>query len=379
MGRPLRILEVISGVARGFGGPSKVMHETCLALSNLGHHVELLATNVDTAGFLDLPLDVPLWEPSYRRFLTRALAPRSPHWSPRFVKHLDERLSGVDIVHVHGLFSFPTSGAMRHLRRQGVPYIVRPCGHLDHVALKTGAKLKRVWFECIDRGNIDGAAFIQAATPLEERDVMRMRPKAPVLVIPQGVDLEQTPDAERVIEDEYLLFLGRVHPIKGLDLLLEAYALAPSLPGLVVAGPSLDGHRERLAATAERLGLLEKVRFLDDVRGARKSALLRDARALVLPSRSENFGVVVVEAAGHGTPVVVAKTVGLADFVEQDEAGLVFSRDAKGLSEALLKVVSDPHRFKSGSRRLANRFSWAATALVLEQAMLRAIGRADGR
>ncbi len=377
MARPLRILEVISGVAPGFGGPSKVVRETCAALANLGHHVELLATNADTTGFLDRPIGEPLWEGTYQLFLTRALAPRSPHWSPQFVSELDKRIGNVDIVHVHGLFSFPTSFAMRHLRKHGVPYIVRPCGHLDHEALRSRATLKRLWFEGIDRANIDNAVFIQAATPLEEREMRQVGPKAPVLVIPQGVDVEQVPGAARVVEGEYLLFLGRLHPIKGLDLLLEAYALAPSLPQLVIAGPSLDGYREQLVATSKRLGLENKVRFIDDVQGPKKSALLRDSRTLVLPSLSENFGVVVVEAAGHGTPVVVANTVGIAEFVEQDDAGLVFSRDGKQLSQALLKVVNEPNdRWKGGSLRLASRFHWSATALVLESAMLKALGRA---
>jgi glycosyltransferase involved in cell wall biosynthesis len=377
MGRPLlRILEVISGVAPGFGGPSKVVRETCTALANLGHHVELLATNADTTGFLDRPIGEPLWEGTYQLFLTRAVVSQSPQWAPRFVSELDKRIKDVDIVHVHGLFSFPTSFAMRHLRKRGVPYIVRPCGHLDHEAFRRRATLKRLWFEWIDRANIDNAAFIQAATPLEEREMRQVGPKAPVLVIPQGVEVEQEVDAARVIKGEYILFLGRLHPIKGLDLLLEAYALAPSLPPLVIAGANHGGHRERLVAASERLGIGRQVRFLDDIRGSQKSALLRDARALVLPSLSENFGVVVVEAAGHGTPVVVADTVGLAEFVELDGAGLVFSRDAKQLSQALMQIVNEPNdRRKSGSLRLASRFHWNATALVLESAMLQAIGR----
>ncbi len=378
MGRPLRILEVISGVAPGFGGPSKVVNETCQALAQLGHHVELLATNADTAGFLESPVGVPLWEATFRRFLTPVLAPRSPHWSPRFVSHIDERIPHVDIVHIHGLFSFPTSMTMRHLRKRGVPYVVRPCGHLDHEALQTRPGLKRMWFEWLDRKNLDGAAFIQAATRLEQIEMMRIGPKAPVLVIPQGVDIRQEPSAPRIIEGDYLLFLGRIHPIKGLDLLLEAYALAKSLPPLVIVGPCLDDYREKLVAMAANLRIKDKVHFLDDVQGAKKSALLRDARALVLPSLTENFGVVVVEAAGHGTPVLVADTVGLAEFVLSFDAGLVFERAAKTLSEALVRVVSEPRgRFKVGSQRLAENFRWSTTALVLEAAMHRALEGGD--
>lgn len=374
MRKSLRILEVIAGMAPGFGGPSKVVRETCVALAQLGHHVELLATNVDTVGFLPSPVGVPLWEGTFHRFLSPALSSKSPQWAPRFVRDLEDRLKQVDIVHVHGLFSFPTSMAMRHLRKVGVPYIVRPCGHLDHVALQSRSTLKRVWFELLDRKNINGAAFIQAATPLEHLEMMSVGPTAPVRVIPQGVDIDRAVDAPRIIQGDYLLFLGRVHPIKGLDLLLAAYAVTPSLPLLVVAGPSLYDYRETLVAQAKRLGIESRVRFLDDVRGTVKSALLRDAIALILPSLSENFGVVIVEAAGHGTPVVVADTVGLAEFVITDDAGLVFSRHEKTLSETLAQIVNEPNdRYKAGCARLAARFQWSATAQVLESAMQRVL------
>jgi glycosyltransferase involved in cell wall biosynthesis len=165
------------------------------------------------------------------------------------------------------------------------------------------------------------------------------------------------------------LFLGRLNWKKGLDRLLAAFARVDDAR-LVIAGNDDDRYRPALEERARQLGLADRVTFTGPVHGASKAALLTGAQLLVLPSYSENFGNVVLEAMAAGRPVVVTPEVGLAPVVASTGAGLVAEGGPERLSRAMATLLGDPalrlDMGRRGEHAVAARFSWPAVAAQME-------------
>src|SRR5207247_3904807 len=175
------------------------------------------------------------------------------------------------------------------------------------------------------------SSLVHFTSQMEESDAKRTGVPIPrAAIIPNGVELP--PDRAANRGDE-LLFLGRINWKKGLDRLIEAMRLLPEAR-LTIAGNDEENYRAALPP-------VENVRFAGPVSGAAKDELLRGAAALVLPSYSENFGNVVLEAMAVGTPVVVTPEVGLAEEVARSGAGVVAPGDPPALAAALRALLAD--------------------------------------
>ncbi len=180
----------------------------------------------------------------------------------------------------------------------------------------------------------------------------------------------------------YVLFLGRINWKKGLDRLLAAFARVDDAR-LVIAGNDDDQYRPALEARAQQLGLADRVTFTGPVHGASKAALLTGAQLLVLPSYSENFGNVVLEAMAAGRAVVVTPEVGLAPVVASIGAGLVADGGPESLSRAMATLLRDPAQRlamgKRGEQAVAERFSWPTVAAQMEALYESVITRGKAR
>jgi glycosyltransferase involved in cell wall biosynthesis len=354
------------------GGPVFAVHGLCRALARRGHAVTVFTTDVHGAG--SLPPEVPRGEPveidgvEVRYFPVET--PRRLYRSPALAAALGAEVGGFEIAHLHSVFLRPTAVAARAAEWAGVPYLLAPRGMLvpDLIA-RRGALRKLLWLHLVERRTLAAAAGLHATTELEARDAARLGlPLPPVYVVPNGIEVEGDP-AHRGSEGGYVLFLGRLSWKKGLDRLIPALARAPGAE-LVVAGNDEEGLRPELERLAERHGVAGRVRFPGPVHGEEKAALLRGAAVVVLPSRSENFGNVVLEAMAAGRPVVVTPEVGLADAVLEEQAGLVAAGDPESLGSALTTLLADPKTAEAMGRRGAGaarrRFGWDAVAGRME-------------
>lgn len=372
----LRILHVMGGVALDWGGPSRVVREMATHLGARGHEVVLLATDV-APGRRRAPLGAPgqpLPDGDYRIDLRRSDMLRPPYVSLAHTAELWRVARAFDVAHVHGVFNAPVTAGMMALRRRGVPYIVRACGMLDPWSLGEGGKVKGLFYRAIERPNLRAAGAIQVSTPHEERAVAALALGVPIACLPQGVGRGPPAPAEAPWPRPYVLSFGRVARKKGLALLIDA--LVGLDVDLVIVGPDELGHRAELEARAAG----RRVHFAGAVREPRdKAAWYAHARAFALPSADENFGIAVVEAAQHGTPVVVSDQVGLAPHVLMDGAGLVVPREVSALHAALTEVLARGRAaYADGASRLAARFDWERLVVDLE-ALYRRVARARAR
>ena len=384
----MRLLHVIPTYVPAWrhGGPVAATHGLCKALAARGHEVTVFTTDVHGTGTLDVPRAAPVVVDGVTVWYFPVAAPRRLYRSPAMGAALvpGGGLQGVaafDLVHLHSVFLWPTAAAARAARRAGVPYLVAPRGMLVSDLLRRRGRLrKRLWIRLVERRTLARAAAIHATSELEAADLARLGlglALPPVRVVPNGVEIEPLlPDAPlspavraALACPGLLLFLGRVSWKKGLDRLVAALAHAPQAT-LAIAGNDEEGYLATVERLAAEAGVAARVLRLGPVHGADKAALLHGAAALVLPSYSENFGNVVLEAMAAGCPVVVTPEVGLAATVAETGAGVVTSGEPALLGAALGRLLADPAaRAAMGSRgaeAAARHFSWQAIAGRME-------------
>jgi glycosyltransferase involved in cell wall biosynthesis len=217
------------------------------------------------------------------------------------------------VLHSNGLWRLPNVYPGWAASRTGAPLVVSPHGMLGPGALQFSSGRKRLFAALVQNRALEAVTCFHATSEKEIEDIQAYGLRAPVALIANGIDV---PDA--ALEDAYsqetprrreLLYLGRVHPKKGLDRLVAAWAhVEARFPDwdLRIVGPSEIGHGEELRAQAQGLGL-GRVRFYDGLYGDDKSLAYRDADLFVLPTLDENFGMVVAESLANGTPVVCTK------------------------------------------------------------------------
>jgi glycosyltransferase involved in cell wall biosynthesis len=228
----------------------------------------------------------------------------------------------------------------------------------------------------VERRNLESAAAVHVTSRREREEADAFGFNFPrFFEVPNGVDDrvaagEASTMVANLGDQPFVLFLGRINWKKGLDRAIAAMALVPDV-NLVVAGPDEDGYRavvEQLAATH---GVASRVVFTGSADAADKAALFRQACVLLLPSYSENFGNVVIEAWAEGCPVIVTPEVGLADVVHESGGGWVVNGTPKELAAAIARVASSPVlRDEAGERGRAEgrrQFTWSAVAERMER------------
>ena len=413
----VRILHIVAGLPPG-GGIAGVVPTLCRHLCLLGHEVTLAT--------LDGPLSEAAQAAEAAGVRLVRFAPSFPcalYFSWQMLRGLPALVRAVDVVHVHSLWTFPVWWGCRCALRARKPLVMSPHGCLDPVRLRHSAWKKRLvgW---IDRWCLRRAAVVHATSEMEREWVMdycdhpvvamgrvkgngdhpvaamgsvktgerardgrgdsqeaRCREREErIVVIPNGVEQgnaeRRTQNVERRSgERKTVLYLGRLHPLKGLDLLVEAWgrirsslvhycdsafvadgqgtedggqetrdegreteanALMNSRTNdlaswrLVVAGPDEQGTLKTLKEQVARLGLEESVVFADPVYGEEKWRMMAAADIFVLPTRSENFGIVVAEALACGVPVVTTKGAPWAELLGYCDHPVVAMGRVKG-------------------------------------------------
>jgi len=245
--------------------------------------------------------------------------PRRLGVSPGLRRWLEARVASreCDVIHNHGLWTMPNVYAGRVYRRhRQCKAVVSPHGMLSGWALEHHAVRKRVFWRLLQEDVLRDAACFHATCLSEYEDIRRLGFTQPISVFSHGIDvprLQRPPLTHR----QRMLFLGRIHPSKGIDILLRAWSALHchfSQWELHIAGPDQGGYLAVMKALAAKLNV-QRVVFCGPLYGRDKLRAYREATLLVLPTRSENFGTVVAEAMAAGTPVIVTVAAPWKDLV----------------------------------------------------------------
>lgn len=367
---------MIPALAARYGGPSVAALRMCEALRGAGVSTVLAATDADGPGRLAVEVGCETTFEGMQTLFFPRLASESLKFSPALASWLAKHVAGYDVVEVHGVFSHATIAAARASRRNGVPYVVRPLGQLDPWSLSQGRLRKRLFLAVAGRRALEGAAGIHWTAEDEKRLAPAAVSSQRGFVIPLGVEEElfeedgEPPQAR----GRTVLFLSRLHAKKNVETLIASFAEATRTPelstwSLRIAGEGDPTYSERLRELVRSLGAEARIQFVGWLSGPAKRQALREAAFLALPSRQENFGIVVAEAMACGTPVIVSEAVNLAPVIRERGAGWVVPLDAAALVRGLLEaLVSDQERERRGraARVLAaERFRWSAVGRAL--------------
>ncbi|MFN7134292.1 MAG: glycosyltransferase, partial [Myxococcales bacterium] len=237
---------------------------------------------------------------------------------------------------------------------------------------------KRPYWTLVERPRLANAAALHATSEMERTDLERLVPGVPVVVVPNGVDL---PPAVQVPRDpRQVVFLGRLHPKKGLDILVTALArVARTFPDVhaVVAGPDDAAEWPRIERLLEGMSPRPRVRYVGEVKGEHKFRLLAQSAVFALPSHAENFGQAVVEAMSVGTPVLVSRNTPWSS-VEARGAGAWLENTPEAFAEGLCRVLADPAGaavMGTQASALAREFSWSSVGEAMAAAYASVLDR----
>jgi glycosyltransferase involved in cell wall biosynthesis len=353
-----------------YGGPPRTIFGLCRALQCAGVEVEVITTTANGAN--DLPASPPegdRYEGVPVRYLPRAFPKR--FFGAALHAPIEAALLRADICHVHGMWNAPEWAASRLAMARRVPYVLSPRGMLHGAARRRGRMRKAVAWALLEHRSVAGAARLHATSNGEALVLSQHASRDRIVVVPNGVDVDAARRSPSVrarlgipAAAPVIAFVGRVHPIKRLDLLAAAVAIlrrTHPTAHLIIAGPDEHGCLAMLAPRLAPLGAA--AHCIGEATDAEKWALLADSTALVLCSDSENFGVSVVEAMAAGVPVVVARTCPW-EIVERERCGLWVDQNAEAIASALSSLIAHPERARAMGARgaaLARRaYSWAA-------------------
>ena len=256
-----------------------------------------------------------------------------------------------DLVHIHAVFNHSSVTAAHACRKANVPYLVRPLGTLEPWSMAQKSVRKRLFWQVAGKAMLRRAAAVHYTTEAEKLTTQRLLRLNHGKVIGLGIaNGSSTLGAKEKLascfpelaQQPYVLVLSRLHPKKGLDVLLDAFSILVQQPAFahwksVIAG---DGPAEYVSMLKQKSG--HGVQFTGWLDGEKKDAMLSNASLLALPSHQENFGLCVMEALSHAVPVLVSPHVNLAEEIVLANAGWISTVDKDALSTRLAEALADP-------------------------------------
>lgn len=379
----MNVLHVIPGLAARTGGPAISVVESSLAVRNCGVETTIFATDLAEAASAPThtrasPLDLAPGTSELDIQLFPARRPYRLAYSPLLSRALGTRVAKYDIVHIHSLYLFPQYAAYREASRNGVPYVVAPCGALDPYLRSRNRTLKAAFDLLWQRRMLHAASAIHYKTNDEARLASDLSLKAPSIIIPNGIrvaDFANLPPADafrakhlRDASGPLILFLGRLSHKKGLDILIRAFAAVRerlSEAVLVIAGPDDEGLTARLKDIARSVRAESHVVFAGMLDHGERREALAAADVWALPSHTENFGNAVLEAMAAGRPSIISPAVNIAVDAKAAGAAVVTEPTAHAFADAIIRVLEDEKgaaELSARGREFARRYDWASVA-----------------
>jgi glycosyltransferase involved in cell wall biosynthesis len=267
-------------------------------------------------------------------------------------KEIKKIIKDYDLVHITAVWNFPVYAGASLCIKYKIPYIISTRGALHKEALSSRSNIiKKIYFKLFAEKYLKKASGIHYTSIVEKEESESLIKNKNSFIVPNGIDLnriENETKQESIREKagiggkKYLLILGRIHRIKGFDVLIPAVKNTFDEERelfLVIAGND-SGYMEEIKKLADELKILNRIIFTGAVSGADKWSLYKNALMFILPSYSENFGMAAVEAMACGTPVVISDKVGIYREVEAAEAGIVTETSVDSFYNGIKKLLT---------------------------------------
>ena len=373
----LNVLHVTPSMSPTWGGPTVAVSELTSELARQGVNCEIVTTRGYRVGINQIsPPGVPIYS-----FDTGFPARFWTAYSPELSRFLNENADRFDLIHIHQVWHYPVYAAFRSARKNKLPCVLTIHGELSDWGLRQKALKKRLYRLCLLDRMLNGAGAIHAITDAEKEQVQKLGFETPVVVTPNGVEqsrFEALPSPQRLIRrfpklkgKRVILFLGRLHPKKGLDILARSFSTVARHfedAVLLIVGPDKFGTRENMEAILRSKGLLDRTQFTGLLTGEDKLAAMSCADLFVLPSHSDVLGIAVLEAMAARLPVIITKGCEFPE-VSEHSAGLVVETGEKPIAEAITMLLSDAdmreQMGQQGRKLVIERYTWQVAAATM--------------
>ncbi len=378
----MKVLAVIPYLASTYGGTSKSVKELAREVSNHKVSLDLITTNAGYAQNFTIPVNTWLNEKNYRlRYF--------PCWhhndfivSIPLISWLFKHISRYDLVHNNTMFAPLISITHKICQLKKIPYIVTPHGMLEPWALSYKARKKQYYYNLVEKASLAKAKAIQTLASSEAKNLQSLGFKQ-TIVVPNGIDTQEyqelpTPEIfyqqfPHTRNKTLILFLGRIDPKKGLDLLASAFARAyrqfPNIH-LIVAGPDSINFFPTVRNYFVEAGCIEAVTFTGMIKGSLKYAALAAAKVYIAPSYSEGFSMSILEGMVSGLPCIITKGCNFPEAATA-QAARVVDMEPEAIASALIECLQNPDRARAMGDRarqfILDNYTWDKIAAQMKE------------
>ncbi|NEU71599.1 glycosyltransferase [Hassallia byssoidea VB512170] len=379
-----QVCHVVASINQNTGGTAHLVADLAATIANQGISSHLFTLDYQQLGSQITPANVKLhsYPATFLSQHMRGFHPQASHALSQLAS------TELDLVHNHGLWMFPNLYARQAAKLHHLPLVISPHGMLESWSLKRSRIKKWLAWSLYERKNLHSATVFHATSSEEANSIRQLNLQQAIALIPNGVhlaDCNQQASKEvltelfpELIDQKWLLFFSRLHPKKGIDNLLYVWQkLAAKFSDwhLIIAGPDLIGYQAKLELLVEQFNLQQRVTFTGMLSGQQKFSALSNSDLFILPSHSENFGMVIAESLAYGVPAITTKntpwqdlaTYGCGWWVEDNQQALMIalieamemsSNELQAMGEKGRNLVSVKYSWNSISRKMINLYHW---------------------
>lgn len=379
----MRVLEILPYFfpAWAYGGPVYFVNEIAKRLAKKKHKVTVFASDVkDARGRLDIKTGIPIKRSGFTTYYFRNLSNWAA-WNLRFFHSPEMLTTGADlmslfdIVHFHDFFIWQNYYLARVAKKNNIPIILQANSQFDPVRLRERKIFKTFFLKTVGSKFLNIVDHFIAVTEYERQCYIKLGiDSAKITVIPTGIETDGRYKKKRLEkfrkqyhidpETQVILFLARIHRIKGIDLLIRAYKILKKKHNrqtkLLIVGPDNDNLMPDLSRLVSSLKLENDVVFTGGLTGEDKILAYKAAAVYVLPSFSEGLPSSVLEACSLGVPVAISENCHIPE-VSKYRAGLIFKNSRKNIIDRILTILTDVGKVnygKNGKRMVREVFCW---------------------
>ncbi len=364
----MKVLHVAASLSPKWGGPTMVIQGLTEALVKRGVIITIFAPfRKGEECVVPKGVDVKLFPQSVFAKLWR-------NHSFTLAKQLKKALKEFDILHIHEIWHHSHFSAYNAAKFFGIPFVITIHGELEPWSLNYKKLKKRIYANLIQRRILREAKAIHAITNKEVESIRNFGVDNKIVVVGNGIDIEAFRSSfpkQKLLEyypelksKKIILFLGRLHPNKGLDILIRAFRrVVESYPEthLLIAGPDENGYQKHIAKLLAEENVAKCVTFAGILIGEKKLTALSGADLFILPSYSEGFSISILEAMASGLPVIITKQCNFPE-VEKSNAGIVINPRIDELADAMTKLIGSNEIMKemgeNGKKLVGEKYNW---------------------
>ena len=346
-----------------YGGPVFASYNLCKETACLQAQIQVITT--DANGLKRVDAQVNSFQ-ALNNFKVKYCKEEIPkYFSFTFLLQLWNDLKDSEVVHVQSIYSYTTPIALVYSFFQNKKVCISPRGSLAKWSFIKRGVLKKLWISLLIRPFVKKTVWL-ATSQKEQEEIQYFFKTATIKILSDGVNI---PADFKLLNckwssQNYIAALGRIHKVKGYDLLIKSMRKLldydPSLK-LLIAGND-EGDLDRLKRIVSDLSLQEQVRFVGSLHDEDKDQFLANAKCLVLPSHTENFGIVVAEALCLGTPVVASQNTPWS-ILETYKAGLHIENTPDEISKACITILENLDEYEKKTKLLAQQYDWKNIAI----------------